>query len=44
MPGSHSNPLLDKLGWGLALLTLLGVMGHGAVRFASRGKAQGASK
>ncbi len=44
MPGSGSHALLDKLGWGLALLTLLGVLGHGAVRFASRGKAQGASK
>ncbi|MBV5347398.1 tetrathionate reductase family octaheme c-type cytochrome [bacterium] len=44
LPGSHANPLLDKLGWGLALLTLLGVLGHGAIRIVSRGKTQGASK
>jgi hypothetical protein len=44
MPGSHANPLLDKLGWGLVLLTLLGVLGHGAIRIASRGKTQGESK
>jgi hypothetical protein len=39
MPGSHANPLLDKLGWGLVLLTLLGVLGHGAMRIVFRGKA-----
>lgn len=44
MPGSHATPLLDKLGWGLVLLTLLGVLGHGAIRIVSRGKTQGASK
>jgi len=38
MPGTHSMPLVDKLGWGLALLTLLGVLGHGAVRVMARRK------
>ncbi|MEW6677741.1 MAG: tetrathionate reductase family octaheme c-type cytochrome [Pseudomonadota bacterium] len=37
LPGRHGNPLLDTAGWGLAGLTLLGVLGHGAGRiFASR--------
>jgi len=39
MPGSGANPLLDKLGWGLVLLTLLGVLGHGAMRIVLRRKA-----
>jgi hypothetical protein len=39
MPGSGTHPLLDKLGWGLALLTLLGVLGHGALRIVSSRKA-----
>lgn len=38
MPGSGANPLLDKLGWGLALLTLLAVLGHGAMRIVLRRK------
>lgn len=38
LPGTHVMPIVDKLGWGLALLTLLGVMGHGAVRLISRRK------
>ncbi len=29
---------LDKAGWGIALLTLLGVLGHGAVRLVVRGR------
>lgn len=37
LPGRHGNKLLDAAGWGLAGLTLLGVLGHGAGRvFASR--------
>jgi octaheme c-type cytochrome (tetrathionate reductase family) len=44
MPGSGTHGWVDRLGWGLALLTLLGVLGHGAIRIASRGKAQGGSK
>jgi hypothetical protein len=45
MPASHPNGLLDKLGWGVILLVLLGVTGHGLLRFMSRGKkASGATK
>lgn len=44
VPGDHANALLDQLGWGLVLLTLLGVLAHGAVRIVSRGKASGGSK
>jgi len=32
LPGRHGNPLLDKLGWSFAGLTLLGVAAHGAGR------------
>lgn len=32
LPGRHANPLLDKLGWSLAGLALLGVFAHGAIR------------
>jgi hypothetical protein len=38
LPGRDRNPLLDAAGFGLAGLTLLGVLGHGAVRFTMRGK------
>jgi len=38
LPGRDANPLVDKLGWGLALLTLLGVLGHGAMRLVTRRK------
>jgi hypothetical protein len=38
MPGASANPLVNKLGWGLVLLTLLGVTGHGLMRVVSRGK------
>jgi hypothetical protein len=31
----HANRLVDKLGWGLALLVLIGVLGHGALRCVS---------
>lgn len=44
VPASHPNGLLDKLGWGLALLVLLGVSGHGLLRVLSRGKTTGATK
>jgi hypothetical protein len=37
MPGHHAHGWLDKLGWVLAGLTLLGVIVHGAGRaFTSR--------
>lgn len=32
IPGRHANPLLDRIGWSLAGLTLLGVIAHGAGR------------
>jgi hypothetical protein len=38
LPGRDRNAMLDAAGFGLAGLTLLGVLGHGAVRFAMRGK------
>jgi octaheme c-type cytochrome (tetrathionate reductase family) len=31
-PGRDGNPWLDRIGWGIALMTLLGVLGHGGVR------------
>ncbi|MDP1606643.1 MAG: tetrathionate reductase family octaheme c-type cytochrome [Rhodocyclaceae bacterium] len=37
IPGRDANPLIDKAAWLLALLTLLGVLGHAAIRiFASK--------
>jgi octaheme c-type cytochrome (tetrathionate reductase family) len=33
MPATGQYPLIDKLGFGIAFLTLLGVLGHGAIRF-----------
>ena len=38
MPGANANRLVDTLGWGLALLTLLGMVGHGVMRLLTRGK------
>ena len=38
LPGRDRNTLLDTAGFGLAGLTLLGVLGHGAVRVVMRGK------
>ena len=32
MPGTNTTPLIDKLGWTLALLTLIGVLAHGGIR------------
>ena len=32
MPGRDANPWLDRIGWGIALLTLLGVLAHGGAR------------
>jgi hypothetical protein len=36
LPSRDGNELLDKAGFGLAGLTLLGVLGHGAMRIVSR--------
>lgn len=38
MPGRDRNPMLDRLGFGLAGLMLLGVAAHGGMRFLTRGK------
>jgi hypothetical protein len=40
MPGRRGNELLDTAGWGLAGLTLLGVLGHGAGRMITSRKAK----
>ena len=32
MPGRGADPWLDKIGWSIALMTLLGVLAHGGVR------------
>ncbi len=38
MPGRDANPWLDKIGWGIVLLTLLGVVAHGGLRIVMSGK------
>jgi len=38
MPGRDSNMLLDMAGWALALLALIGVLIHGAIRIVTRNK------
>jgi hypothetical protein len=38
MPNHSGNRLLDTIGWTLAGLTLLGVLGHGAGRIYAAGK------
>ncbi|MFY0989872.1 tetrathionate reductase family octaheme c-type cytochrome [Halomonas sp. C05BenzN] len=38
MPGRDRHQLLDRFGFGLAGLMLLGVVGHGALRFANRNR------
>jgi octaheme c-type cytochrome (tetrathionate reductase family) len=38
LPGRDNIPLLDKAAWIVALLTLLGVLGHGAIRIISHKK------
>ena len=32
MPGRNNTPIIDKIGWTLALLTLIGVLIHGLIR------------
>jgi octaheme c-type cytochrome (tetrathionate reductase family) len=41
LPARDANTLVDKAGWALVLLTLLGVAGHGATRLISRNRTQG---
>ncbi len=38
MPGANNTPLLDTLGFGIALLTLIGVLIHGGIRVYSARK------
>lgn len=38
IPGRDTTGWLDKIGWGLALLSLIGVLIHGALRFFTRRK------
>jgi octaheme c-type cytochrome (tetrathionate reductase family) len=38
MPGRGTHAWIDRIGFGLALLTLLGVIGHGALRILMRNK------
>ena len=33
MPSTNNTPIIDKLGWAIALLTLIGVLIHGAIRY-----------
>lgn len=33
MPGANNTPLIDKLGFAIAFLTLVGVLIHGAIRY-----------
>ena len=35
MPGRNNTPIIDKIGWTLALLALIGVLIHGAIRIVS---------
>jgi hypothetical protein len=32
MPGLDNTPVIDKIGWIIALLTLIGVLAHGGIR------------
>jgi octaheme c-type cytochrome (tetrathionate reductase family) len=41
MPGRDANPWLDRIGWGVALLTLLGVLAHGGARLVMARRGQG---
>ncbi|MBL0087378.1 MAG: tetrathionate reductase family octaheme c-type cytochrome [Ideonella sp.] len=36
LPARDANAWIERGGWALAVLSLLGVMGHGAIRFATR--------
>ena len=41
IPGRDANKLIDTIGWGVALLALLGSLGHGLMLFVARRKHQG---
>jgi len=38
LPGQDRHPLLERIGFGLAGFTFVGVLGHAALRFAVRKK------
>ena len=38
IPGRDASRWIDRLGWGLALLALIGSLGHGLMRIVSRRK------
>ncbi len=38
MPGRDRNPIIDYVGWGLVLLTLVGAMFHGLIRMVTGNK------
>ena len=40
IPGRDRNPMIDIVGWGLVVLTLLGAAGHGLLRLVSKGKGE----
>ena len=41
IPGRDFSRPIDLLGWGIALFALVGSLGHGLIRFVSRGKQEG---
>lgn len=44
LPATGAHRTVDMLGWGLAVLTLLGVLGHGLVRWVHRNRSEGIAK
>ncbi len=44
MPGRDSSRALDLAGWGAVFAAMLGVAGHGTLRFIHRGKREGGRK
>jgi hypothetical protein len=40
MPGRRANELLNTVGWGLAALCLVGVLGHGGIRILAARKGE----
>lgn len=41
IPGRDANTWLDKAGWSIVLLTLLGVIAHGGLRIVMASKHKG---
>ncbi|GAG11729.1 unnamed protein product, partial [marine sediment metagenome] len=38
IPGRDTFTLVEWLGWGMVLVTLVGILAHGLIRFAVNGK------